>query len=101
MGDNGSSRLSGQWRSPEQSSHARKVPPIEMVPWTAAHFPTEEARDRFLVVVATLPIDAVEGVRIKEGTVALVRWRPGHLLGLNDIAYAHGGRIVLGAKGGS
>jgi hypothetical protein len=26
---------------------------------------------------------------------ALVRWRPGQFLRLNDIAYAHGGRIVV------
>jgi hypothetical protein len=26
---------------------------------------------------------------------AQVRWRPGHFLGLNDMAYAQGGRIVV------
>jgi hypothetical protein len=28
---------------------------------------------------------------------ALVRWRPGMFLRLNDIAYAHGGRIIITA----
>ncbi len=26
---------------------------------------------------------------------AQVRWRPGRFLRLNDVAYAHGGRIVV------
>ena len=30
-----------------------------------------------------------------ENRGALVRWRPGQFLGLNDIAYAHGGRISV------
>jgi hypothetical protein len=30
-----------------------------------------------------------------EGLAAQVRWRPQRFLGLNDIAYAHGGRIVV------
>ncbi len=34
---------------------------------------------------------------IDEVRGALVRWRPGQFLGLNDIAYAHGGRIVVTA----
>jgi len=97
MGDKGSSS--------DRSSYARRThertPRTEMVPWTAAHFPTKDARDRFLEVVATLPADAVEVARVEEGTVALVRWRPGRFLGLNDIAYAHGGRIVLAGKGES
>lgn len=36
----------------------------------------------------------------EESTGALIRWRPGQFLGLNDIAYAHGGRILVAAKGG-
>jgi hypothetical protein len=28
---------------------------------------------------------------------AMIRWRPGQFLGLNDIAYAHGGRIAVTA----
>jgi hypothetical protein len=70
-----------------------------MVPWRAAHFPSEEARDRFLGVVAALPSGEVESAPMEEQERgALIRWRPGHFLGLNDIAYAHGGRIILGAR---
>src|SRR6185503_17259741 len=105
MGDNGSSHPSRQVGSSDRSSYARRsperIPLSEMVPWTAAHFPTQEARDRFLVDVAKLPINTVEVARMEAGTVALVRWRPGRLLGLNDIAHAHGGRIVLASRGGS
>ena len=82
-------------RSPE------RIPLSEMVPWTAAHFPCKEARDRFLADVANLPINTVEVARMEEGTVALVRWRPGRFLSLNDIAHAHGGRIVVASRGGS
>lgn len=30
---------------------------------------------------------------------ALVRWRPGKFLGLNDVVYAHGGRITAVQRG--
>jgi hypothetical protein len=30
-----------------------------------------------------------------EGRSARVRWRPGQFLRLNDVAYTHGGRIVV------
>jgi hypothetical protein len=30
-----------------------------------------------------------------DGLGAQVRWRPGRFLSLNDIAYVHGGRIVV------
>jgi hypothetical protein len=30
-----------------------------------------------------------------DGLGAQVRWRPGRFLRLNDVAYAHGGRIVV------
>jgi hypothetical protein len=29
---------------------------------------------------------------------AQVRWRPGRFLRLNDVAYSHGGRIVVKVK---
>ncbi len=70
----------------------------EFVPWTAAHFQTQEIRDRFLHVAATLPACDVEAEpMLDEVRGVLVRWRPGQFLGLNDIAYAHGGRIIVTA----
>ena len=81
--------------------HLRKakiIPPADFVPWTAAHFQTQEIRDRFLQVAATLPACDVETEpMIDDVRGALVRWRPGQFLVLNDIAYAHGGRIVVTA----
>ncbi len=39
----------------------RPIPLAEFLPWTAAHFPTQEIRDRFLLLVAaTLPAGEVE-----------------------------------------
>ena len=70
-------------------------------PWTTAHFQTEEIRDRFLRAAATLPASEVEVEPIlDEVRGALVRWRPGQFLRLNDIAYAHGGRIIVTAGRG-
>ncbi len=82
--------------------HSRKPRPIplaEFAPWTAAYFQTQEIRDRFLLLVAaTLPARDVEvEPMVDEVRGALIRWRPGNFLGLNDIAYALGGRIVLTA----
>jgi len=72
------------------------IPPIQdFVPWTAARFQTEEARDRFLSVVATRQTSVEVERMADENLGAWVRWRPGQFLGLNDVAYAHGGRIVL------
>ncbi len=77
----------------------RKLRPIsaEFAPWTAAHFQTQEIRDRFLLLVAaTLPARDVEvEPMVDEVRGALLRWRPGNFLDLNDVVYAHGGRIVL------
>ena len=80
--------------------HVRKLrpnPPAEFVPWTEAHFQTQIIRDRFLHrVAATLPSADVEvEPMVDEVRGALVRWRPGKFLGLNDVAYAHGGRITV------
>jgi hypothetical protein len=71
----------------------------EFGPWTAARFHTEDARDAFLTGVSTLEATEVEGVPMpSEGRGALVRWRPGRFLGLNDLAHANGGRIILPAS---
>ena len=74
------------------------VPLTAFVPWTATHFPTQKMRDHFLRVAANLPTGDVEvEPMLDEIRGALVRWRPGQFLRLNDIAYAHGGRIVVTA----
>ena len=78
---------------------ARKPEPILLntfAPWTAAHFQTQAIRDRFVRAAATLPVCDVEvEPMLDEVRGALVRWRPGQFLRLNDIAYAHGGRIIV------
>jgi hypothetical protein len=75
------------------------IPLTDFVPWTTAHFQTQEIRDRFLHVAATLPACDVEvEPMLDEVRGALVRWRPGQFLRLNDIAYAHGGRIVTAGR---
>jgi hypothetical protein len=77
--------------------HIRKpLPPEEFVPWTGARFQTQEARDQFLSVVASRQTTKMEVKPSSDDSRgAWVRWRPGQFLGLNDIAYAHGGRIVF------
>ena len=76
-------------------------PPPEFGPWSAARFQTEDARDRFLSVVATQQTTEVEVTPMPhESQAALVRWRPGQFLGLNDVAYANGGRIIIPAMRG-
>jgi len=68
----------------------------EFSPWSSARFHTVVARDRFLSVVATQQTTEVEVTPMPhESQAALVRWRPGKFLGLNDVAYAHGGRIII------
>jgi len=72
------------------------VPVAEFGPWTAARFQSQEARDRFLCSVAALQTTDVDvNPMPDEGRAALVRWRPGQFLSLNDVAYAHGGRIIV------
>ena len=81
-------------------SHARKPPTdgpsIDWGPWATVRFPTEVARDEFVGSVASKP-DAGWGAEVMAGDQrgAQVRWRPGRFLRLNDVAYAHGGRIVV------
>jgi len=72
------------------------VPLAEFGPWTAARFQSQGARDRFLFGVETLERSEVEVKSMPdEGRGALVRWRAGQFLVLNDVAYAHGGRIII------
>ncbi len=86
-------------RQLEKVVHNRKppknIPPAEFVPWTTASFQNQEARDRFLLEAATLPASDVEvKPMLDEKRSASVRWRPGKFLALNDVAYAHGGKIA-------
>jgi hypothetical protein len=71
----------------------------EFVSWTACRFDTQKARDAFLAVIAALRATDIESVPMPdEACGALVRWRPGRFLGLNDLAHANGGRIILPAS---
>ena len=71
-------------------------PSIDWGPWTTARFQTEEARDGCVRSVANTD-DGGWGVEAMpdDGLGAQVRWRPGRFSRLNDVAYAHGGRIVV------
>lgn len=65
-------------------------------PWTGVRFLTQESRDRFILAVASKVNDGwgIEPA-LDDGLGALVRWRPQQFLDLNDIAHAHGGRILV------
>ena len=72
-------------------------PSIDWCRWTAARFQTEVARDGFVCSVASTQDRGWDAeVMPDDGLGAQVRWRPGRFLGLNDMAYIHGGRIVVG-----
>lgn len=80
---------------------SRKIPagelPDEWSAWACARFQSREARDGFLESVA----HAQEGGWGAEAMTrnvrgARVRWLRGRFLRLNDLAYSHGGRIVVG-----
>lgn len=65
---------------------------------TVARFPDEESRDGFVRSVAESADAGWEAKAIVDDVcMASVRWRLGHFLGLNDMAYAQHGRIVLTA----
>jgi hypothetical protein len=65
-------------------------------PSTPAHFPNQAARYEFLRAVAMTADSAWLAEPMPgDDRGALVRWRPGGFLRLNDLAYAHGGRIVV------
>ena len=73
-------------------------PSIDWGPWTAARFPSHESRDAFIRSVAATGDDAREATPVADdGCGAWVRWRPGHFLSLNDMAYAQRGRIIVTA----
>jgi hypothetical protein len=72
-------------------------PSIDWGPWAVARFQTEAARDGFVCSVAAAPENGWGAeVMLDDRLGARARWRPGRFLGLNDVAYAHGGRIVFG-----
>ena len=88
------------YRSESSDKSEKPLPVSDFVPWAAARFPTEEARDQFLHVVAAQGTSDVEVKPMPDVDLgAWVRWRPGGFLVLNDVAYAHGGRIVFPAAG--
>ena len=63
---------------------------------TVARFPDQQSRDRFLRSVEAGKDNAWEVTPIADdGRAASVRWREGHFLRLNDMAYAQHGRIVV------
>ena len=81
-------------------AHTRKPPvsgpSIDWGRWTAARFQTEVARDGFVCSVCNSQDRGWDAeVMADDGLGAQVRWRPGRFLGLNDMAYVHGGRIVV------
>jgi hypothetical protein len=81
-------------------AHIRKLPAgstsNDWCLWSAAHFSNRESRDRFLSAVATSVADEWEGKpELDDDLGALVRWRPGKFLRLNDLAFSHRGRIVF------
>jgi hypothetical protein len=84
-------------------AHVRKPPAsgpsIDWGPWAAARFQTEDARDGFVCSVADTQDGGWDAEVIPgDGLGAHVRWRPGRFLRLNDVAYSHGGRIVINLK---
>jgi hypothetical protein len=63
---------------------------------TIARFPDRESRDGFLRSVTAREDHAWEVKAIPaDDRAAWVRWRSGHFLGLNDVAYAQHGRIIV------
>jgi len=63
---------------------------------TVARFPDQKSRDGFLRSVAAREDTSWEVQPVADdGRAATVRWRAGHFLGLNDMAYAQHGRIQV------
>jgi len=81
-------------------AHVRKPPvrgpSIDWGPWRTARFQNEEARDGFVGSVANAQDGGWDAeVMPDDGLGAQVRWRPGRFSRLNDVAYAHGGRLLV------
>ena len=75
---------------------AKRDPTGDWAPPTVARFPDQESRDGFLCSVAASEEHAWEVKPMPEDDRgAWVRWRAGHFLSLNDVAYAQHGRIVV------
>lgn len=71
-------------------------PPSDWSPWAAVRFPNERARFQFLRSVATREEKGwAAEPDVDDDRSALVRWRVGQFLRLNDLAYSLGGRIVV------
>ena len=73
-------------------------PPDDWGPWTAVRFLNEEARDRFVLAVAS-NVNDEWGAQpaFDDGLGAWVQWRSGRFLRLNDLALTHDGRIIVTA----
>jgi len=70
-------------------------PSTDWARWTTARFQTEAARDGFVSSVGSKHDDGWAVEPMPDDVLgALVRWRPGRFLSLNDMAYLHGGRIL-------
>src|ERR1700675_4870867 len=74
----------------------KKRPNADWATPTVARFPDEESRDGFLRLVAACEGGAFDVKPIvDDARGASVRWRLGHFLVLNDMAYAAHGRFTL------
>jgi hypothetical protein len=77
-------------------------PAVDWGPWSAAWFQTEGARDEFICSVSNAQDRGWDAEAMRDDVLgAQARWRPGRFLDLNDVAYAHGGRIVVGRPKGA
>ena len=73
------------------------LPSANFGPWSSVRFPSKDARDEFLGEVPALSTGEVQVEVVcvpGEDHTVQVRWRPGQFLRLNDVAYAHGGRLI-------
>jgi hypothetical protein len=65
-------------------------------PRAVARFPDRESRDRFIRSVSASEVSAWDAKPVDDDDRgAWVRWRVGHFLSLNDMAYTQHGRINI------